>query len=191
MVEVRSVDLLGRPGQQPHLDLHSGGAEAFDPFARHPGVGVERPHHHPAEPGRQDRLGAGRSPTMVITRLEGDDHGGGDGRRGVEGVEAGSLGMWGAGPAVVSLGEDLTAGVDEDRTHPGVGMGEGVGCQFQGPAHGELLGAGGGAHRLVGPAVDLVGGAGLLLGELLHLHRHRRRLPLGLDVAVGVGGHTQ
>src|SRR5690606_9685329 len=42
-----------------------------------------------------------------------------------------------------------------------------------------------------GATVDLVGGASLLLGELLHLHGHGRSLPLGLDLPVGVAGDPE
>ena len=54
--------------------------QIFRAAAGHLGVGVRGGDDHPAHPGRQDRLGAGRGAALVVAGLQGDVEVGSPGR---------------------------------------------------------------------------------------------------------------
>ena len=100
-------------------------------------------------------------------------------------IDGDYLGMWRAWAFVRPFTEDPAFGVDDHGAHPGVGMGVMGTSQLIGPQQ-----EGADAHS-GSASIDAVGGAWLLLGELLHLHRDGRRLPLGPYVTHVGGRYTQ
>ena len=102
-----------------HLDPV--GPEDSQPFPRHLGVGVPRPHHHPGDAGFQNGLGTRGLAALVAAGLQGDIHGGPGGVLGAGG-QGSPLGVEVPTLGVVPLADDLAV-LDDHGPHHGVGAG--------------------------------------------------------------------
>jgi hypothetical protein len=127
----------GLIGSQPHGDVDAGVAK----HARAPrghGVRVFERDHHPADPSRENRAGAGRRLAMMGTRLQGDE------QRGAMGLVAGGcdghgLGVRGAVLGVPTFTHDLAVAENDSsderirRNPPPSPPGEVEGARHRGP----------------------------------------------------------
>lgn len=72
VVQPGFIQALGLGRQQPLMHLQPPGSQELGPAAGDLGIGVAGRNNHPAHPGRQDGLGAGRGAPLVVAGLQGD-----------------------------------------------------------------------------------------------------------------------
>ena len=117
--EERLVHALGLRGVGPDEDLDAPLAQSPDAAARDPRVGILERADDAGDPGRENRLRAGRRPAEVRARLEVHEQ-----RRAARALPRGRqrrrLGVGPARPLVPSLADDHPVGVHDDAADPRV-----------------------------------------------------------------------
>ena len=110
----------------PEDDLDAGGGEARRALAGDERIRIAHRHHHPADAGGDERVGAGRRAAVVRAGLEADDDGGaahvGAARGGV--AQRHHLGMRPAGFLGVAAADDAAVAVDDDAADARIGIGQ-------------------------------------------------------------------
>ena len=109
---------LGYAGD--HLDAR--GPQLGEAAPRHLGVGIGHGHHHPGDAGGDHRLAAGGGAAVVAAGLQGHHQGAAAGPLARLGQGA-HLGVGLAGPVVIALPHQRAAGIEQHRSHQGVGAG--------------------------------------------------------------------
>ncbi|CAM5381175.1 hypothetical protein SNARM312S_06099 [Streptomyces narbonensis] len=143
---------VARPGlvlQEALLDLHAGGAQGVG-TARGLRVRVADRVHDPADPGLDQRLGAGAGAAGVVAGFEGDVGGAAAGQDSglAQGVD---LGVRAAGALMEAFADQVSGGVGDDAPDDGVGAGgaETACGELDGASHGGDVGLLG--HRVLLP----------------------------------------
>jgi len=106
-------------GEDSGVDGDSRGGEGAEPATTNTRVRIADPDHDTRDLRRDHRLGAGRSPAMVGTRLQGDVQGR-PFRASTRLSERDDLGMWTSGGTSPSLSDNATV-LDDDGTDGWVG----------------------------------------------------------------------
>ena len=120
------VELAGFLFARTDDDLDAGGGETRGTLAGDQRIRIAHRHHHPADTGGDERLGAGRRAAVVRAGLEADDDGGAahidTAARGV--AQRHHLGMRATRFLGVAAADDTAAAVDDDAADPRIGIGE-------------------------------------------------------------------
>ena len=143
---------------RPDDDLDAGGGETRGTLAGDERIRIAHRHHHPADAGGDERIGAGWRAAVVRAGLEADDDGGAayidTAARGV--AQRHHLGVRAARLLGVAAADDAAAAIDDDAADARIGIGE--------------------AHRLLGERERLAHG----FGEGVRIGGGRRRVVQGV-----------
>jgi hypothetical protein len=132
-VMIGLVQPIGLGTEEAHLHAEPGAAEPIEAEAANPGVGVPASHHHPGEPGGEDRPAARGGEALVVAWLEGYV----EGRPARPDSRACDRHRFGVGmsPArVIALPHDSPAPHDQS-THEWIGMRAAAAGEDECPTH--------------------------------------------------------